>query len=51
MKSKNKNHNRVSLYLPSDIHELIETKRLDIPRSKFIQRIIEQHMILDKRTG
>lgn len=35
---------RVSLYIPETIYNEIDTKREDIPRSKFILRIIENYL-------
>ena len=47
MRKDKKNYDRISLYIPKDISKTIDLKRTDIPRSKFIQRIIEKHFILE----
>jgi hypothetical protein len=40
-------HERVSLYIPQDISKTIDLQRNDIPKSKFIQRIIEKHFDIE----
>ena len=47
MDTHKKVHERISLYIPKNIGEIIDTKKSDIPRSKFIQRIIEKHFNLE----
>lgn len=38
-----KAHERVSLYIPRKVYQEIDKERSDIPRSKFILRILEQY--------
>ena len=46
MNDNKKVHQRVSLYIPKSIIQTIDLARSDIPRSKFIQRIIEKQFDL-----
>jgi hypothetical protein len=47
MLTHKKVNERVSLYIPKRIYEEIDTKRVDIPRSKFILRILEDYLVGD----
>jgi hypothetical protein len=48
--SKHKKVNeRVSLYVPETVYKEIDAKRVDIPRSKFILRILEKYLGGDAR--
>jgi hypothetical protein len=47
MRITKKVHERISLYIPKTISQEIDLKRADIPRSKFIQRIIEKYFNLE----
>ena len=40
-------YDRISLYIPKTISKTIDLKRTDVPKSKFIQRIIEKHLDLE----
>jgi hypothetical protein len=43
----NKNdYERVSIYIPKILRQAIDLKRKDVPRSKFVLRILEQHFSL-----
>ena len=48
MEVNKKVHKRISLYIPKNVYQIIDLKRADIPRSKFIQRIIEKHFNLEE---
>jgi hypothetical protein len=43
MNKHKKVHERVSLYVPKRMYEVIDAERIDVPRSKFILRILEKH--------
>lgn len=42
-----KDNERISLYIPKTMSQTIDLLRSDIPKSKFIQRIIEKHLKLE----
>jgi hypothetical protein len=42
-------YDRISLYIPKTISNTIDLKRVDVPKSKFIQRIIEKHFNLGEQ--
>jgi metal-responsive CopG/Arc/MetJ family transcriptional regulator len=39
-------HERISIYVPKALLQSIDQKREDVPRSKFVLRIIEQYLKL-----
>lgn len=50
MLTHKKVNERVSLYIPKKIYKEIDTKREDIPRSRFILRILENYLGGDVET-
>jgi hypothetical protein len=44
MSNIKKVHERISSYIPESMRVTIDTKRSDIPRSRFILRILEKHL-------
>lgn len=41
----------ISIFIPNDLRMKIDSERGDIPRSKFIVRMIEQHYLHDQWIG
>jgi len=44
MNKNKKVQERISLYIPKGVYTKIDAQRVDIPRSKFILRIIEKYL-------
>jgi hypothetical protein len=47
MDKQQRGYEKISLYIPQNISKTIDLTRADVPKSKFIQRIIEKHFNLE----